>query len=236
MDATAVRDVAPDQAGAVGPEAGVGRPEGAPKPRLRGVLHAAMVLLVIAGTVALMIIARGWPQRVGCLVYAVCALQLFGFSAVYHLGEWQPRPEKVLRQIDHSNIFVFIAGTYTPIALGLLHGAPMIVLLALIWGVALLGVTLGVFALRAPRWLTAGLYVAMGWIAIGWLPTLWRSGGWLIPVLVLIGGVVYTLGAVVYARKRPDPAPGWFGFHEVFHACTVIAAICHWAAIALAVG
>jgi len=214
----------------------VGRPEGAPKPRLRGVLHAAMVLLVLAGTVALMIIARGWPQRVGCLVYAVCALQLFGFSAVYHLGEWQPRPEKVLRQIDHSNIFVFIAGTYTPIALGLLHGAPMIVLLALIWGVALLGVTLGVFALRAPRWLTAGLYVAMGWIAIGWLPTLWRGGGWLIPVLVLIGGVVYTLGAVVYARKRPDPAPGWFGFHEVFHACTVIAAICHWAAIALAVG
>jgi hemolysin III len=205
------------------------------KPRLRGVLHAAMVLLVIAGGVALIMLSRGWPQRVACVVDMLCALQLFGVSAVYHLGNWKQRPDKVLQQLDHSNIFIFIAGTYTPLAVGVLRGAPMVVLLALIWGVAVLGVALGVFALRAPRWLSAGLYVAMGWIAVGWMPLLWMRGGPAIPLLVLIGGVIYTGGAIVYARKRPNPAPAWFGFHEVFHACTVVAAICHWAAIALAV-
>jgi len=221
--------------GLVRPAGDEGTPRDPPKPRLRGVLHASMILVVIAGGVALMMLSRSWGPRIGSLVYLVCALQLFGVSAVYHLGAWKPRPEKVLRQLDHSNIFVFIAGTYTPLALGLLHGASLVTLLALIWAIAVLGVTLGVLALRAPRWIAAGLYVAMGWVAVAWMPALWKAGGWLIPVLVLIGGVIYTLGAVVYARKRPDPAPAWFGFHEVFHACTVVAAICHWVAIALAV-
>jgi hemolysin III len=205
------------------------------KPRLRGVLHASMVLLMIAGGVALMFISRGWPQRVACGVYMACGLELFGVSAVYHLGNWKPRPDKVLQQIDHSDIFLFIAGTYTPLAVGVLRGPSMVTLLVLIWGLGVLGVALGVFALRAPRWVSTGLYIAMGWVAVGWMPTIWVHGGAAIPILVLIGGVVYTFGAVVYARKRPNPSPAWFGFHEVFHACTVVAAICHWAAIALAV-
>jgi len=205
------------------------------KPRLRGVLHAAMVLLVIAGGVALMFLAREWPQRLACGVYMACGLELFGISAVYHLGNWKPRPDKVLQQIDHSDIFVFIAGTYTPLAVGLLHGASMWTLLGLIWGIAIVGVALGVFQLRAPRWLATGLYLAMGWVAVGWLPTMWIHGGAASPILVLVGGVFYSVGAVIYARKRPNPSPTWFGFHELFHAFTVVAAICHWAAIALAV-
>jgi len=205
------------------------------KPRLRGVLHAAMVLLVIAGGVALMFLARGWQQRVACGLYMACGLELFGISAVYHLGNWKSRLDKVLQQIDHSDIFLFIAGTYTPLAVGLLHGASMVALLVLIWALAIAGVSLGVFQLRAPRWLATGLYLAMGWVAVGWLPTMWMHGGPATPILILVGGVFYSVGAVIYARKRPNPSPVWFGFHELFHACTVVAAICHWAAIALAV-
>ena len=165
----------------------------------------------------------------------VCGLALFGVSAVYHLGNWRPRPDKVLQQIDHSDIFVFIAGTYTPLAVSLLHGWSRALLLALIWGCAALGVSLGAAQLKAPRWVATALYIAMGWIAIGWMPALWMAGGASVVILVLVGGVLYTTGAVIYAKKKPNPAPAWFGFHEIFHAFTVGAAICHWAAIALAV-
>ena len=204
------------------------------KPRLRGVLHASMTLLVIAGGVALMLMSHGWGVRLACVVYMVCGLALFGVSAVYHLGNWPVRPERVLQQIDHSNIFVFIAGTYTPLAVALLHGWSRVTLLALIWACATLGVGLGVLQLKAPRWLVAGLYVAMGWIAVAWMPAMWHVSPAVV-ILVLVGGIVYTLGAVVYAKKWPNPAPAWFGFHEIFHACTVVAAILHWIAIALAV-
>jgi len=205
------------------------------KPRLRGVLHASMTLLVIAGGVALILLSHSWGVRLACVVYMVCALLLFGVSAVYHLGNWGKKPDRVLQQIDHSDIFVFIAGTYTPLAVALLGGWPRVLLLVLIWTCAALGVSLGVLQLKAPRWVTAGLYVVMGWIAIAWLPALWMAGGATVVILVLVGGVVYTLGAVVYARRRPNPSPLWFGFHEIFHALTAVAAICHWVAIALAV-
>ncbi|MCL2465284.1 MAG: hemolysin III family protein [Micrococcales bacterium] len=205
------------------------------KPRLRGVLHASMTLLVIAGGVALILLSHSWGVRLACVVYMVCGLLLFGVSAVYHLGNWGKRPDRVLQQIDHSDIFVFIAGTYTPLAVALLQGWSRVLLLVLIWTCAALGVALGVFQLRAPRWVVAGLYVVMGWIAVAWLPALWMSGGAAVVILVLVGGVVYTLGALVYAKRWPNPAPAWFGFHEMFHALTVAAAICQWVAIALAV-
>jgi len=205
------------------------------KPRLRGVLHASMTLLIIAGGVALILLSHTWGVRLACVVYMVCGLQLFGVSAVYHLGNWRPRLDKVLQQIDHSDIFVFIAGTYTPLAVALLHGWSRTLLLALIWGCAVVGVSLSVLHVRAPRWVAAGLYVVMGWIAVAWLPALWMSGGASVVILVLVGGVVYTMGAMVYAKKWPDPAPAWFGFHEIFHAMTVAAAVCQWVAIALAV-
>jgi len=142
------------------------------KPRLRGVLHASMTLLVIAGGVALMLLSHTWGVRGACLVYMICGLLLFGVSAVYHLGNWGVRPEKVLQRIDHSDIFVFIAGTYTPLAVALLTGWSRVLLLVLIWVCAAVGVGLSVLHLKAPRWVTAGLYVAMGWIALGWLPTM----------------------------------------------------------------
>jgi len=205
------------------------------KPRLRGVLHASMTLLIIAGGIALIMMSHTWGARFACAIYMACGLLLFGVSAVYHLGNWRPRPDRVLQQIDHSDIFVFIAGTYTPLSVVLLSGWSRALLLSLIWGCAALGVALGVLHLRAPRWVAAGLYVAMGWCAIAWLPTMWHAGGPAIVILVLVGGVVYTLGALVYARRWPNPAPAWFGFHEIFHALTVAAAICHWVAIALAV-
>ena len=209
--------------------------ENGEKPRLRGVLHASMTLLVIAGGVALILLSHSWGVRLACVVYMVCGLLLFGVSAVYHLGNWGKRPEKVLQQVDHSDIFVFIAGTYTPLAVALLGGWSRVLLLSLIWACAVLGVSLGVLQLKAPRWVVAGLYIAMGWIAVAWLPALWVAGGPAVVILVLVGGVVYTLGAVVYAKRKPNPAPAWFGFHEIFHALTMAAAICQWVAIALAV-
>ena len=209
-------------------------PEFEEKPRLRGVIHASMTLLVIAGGVALILMSHTWGVRLACVIYMVCALELFAMSAVFHLGNWRPNPRRVLRQIDHSNIFVFIAGTYTPLAVALISGWSRVLLLVLVWVCAVVGVALGAFQLKAPRWLTAGLYVAMGWIALGWMPAMWHAGP-VIVVLVVVGGVIYTLGAVVYAKKWPNPAPAWFGFHEIFHAMTGVAAICHWIAIAMAV-
>ncbi|MDR0436419.1 MAG: hemolysin III family protein, partial [Propionibacteriaceae bacterium] len=197
------------------------------KPRMRGVLHAACTLTALAGGLMLIFMARGGAEIAAAAVYMAAALLLFGVSAVYHLGMWDHRRDKVLQLLDHSNIFIFIAGTYTPIAVGLLHGANMVVLISLIWGIAGLGVGLGMFALKTPRWVQAGLYVLMGWIAVGWMPVFWIASGPAVPILLLLGGIVYTMGAVVYAKQRPDPAPRWFGYHEVFHACTVIAAVLH---------
>jgi len=209
-------------------------PEFEEKPRLRGVIHASMTLLVIAGGVALILLSHSWSVRLACVVYMVCAMELFTVSAVFHLGRWRPNPRRVLRQIDHSNIFIFIAGTYTPLAVALLTGWSRVLLLVLIWVCAVVGVAMGALELKAPRWVTAGLYVVMGWIAVGWLPAMWHAGPAIV-ILVIVGGVIYTSGAVVYARKSPNPAPDWFGFHEIFHSMTVVAAICHWIAIALAV-
>jgi hemolysin III len=194
-----------------------------------------MTLLSLAGGLALIFYSRGAAQIAAVSVYLASGLLLFGVSAVYHLGMWNQRRDRVLQQMDHSNIFIFIAGTYTPLAIGLLGGANRVVLVSLAWGIAALGVILGAFALKTPRWVQAGLYVGMGWIAIGWMPSFWINSGPTIPILLLVGGLVYTLGAVVYAKKWPDPAPAFFGYHEIFHACTVVAAVLHWVAIFLAI-
>lgn len=204
------------------------------KPRLRGWLHAGMTPLALTGGILLIVFAPTALGKAGAAIYLACSLLLFGTSATYHRGRWSERVKAVLRRMDHSNIFLFIAGTYTPLALMLLHGASRVVLLSVIWGVAALGVLFRIFWLGAPRWLYTVLYVLMGWTAVGWLVPLYRSGGPLIVGLIIGGGLIYTLGAVVYGRKRPDPSPAWFGFHEIFHLCTILAAGCHFAAICLA--
>lgn len=204
------------------------------KPKLRGWLHTAMAPVVFFGGLVLAIFAPTLSGRIGGGVYLATALLLFGTSAAYHRGDWSPQRLALFRRVDHSNIFIFIAGTYTPLCLVLLDGASQIVLLSLIWGLAIVGTGFRLAWMTAPRWLYSSLYVAMGWVALWWLPSFWFTGGAAVVVLILIGGVVYSLGAVSYALQRPNPSPGWFGFHEVFHACTVVAAICHYVAIALA--
>lgn len=205
------------------------------KPKLRGWLHAGMWPILQLAGLALLVAAPTVVGRAGVAVYLVGASVLFGTSAVYHRGTWSERVGGVLRRLDHANIFLFIAGTYTPLSLMLLEGNDRVVLLALIWSVAAAGIVFKMLWMAAPRWLYTLLYLVMGWAAVGWLPQFWAAGGPLIVALIAVGGLVYTAGAVVYALKRPDPFPTWFGFHEIFHACTIVAALSHFAAITLAV-
>ena len=135
--------------------------------------------------------------------------------------------------MDHSNIYVFIAATYTPLALILLDGASRVVLLTLIWSAALGGLLFRLFWLSAPRWLYTALYIVMGWAALGWLRPFYLAAGLPVLILLVAGGACYTIGAVVYARKRPNPSPRWFGFHEIFHAATIAGFVCHYTAIAM---
>ncbi len=206
-----------------------------PKPRLRGWLHAATVPLLGAGIIVLICVAPGAGAKASLAVYLGCAILLFGNSALYHIGNWQPTTKAVFRRLDHSNIFIFVAGTYTPLAVILLTGASRILILTIIWTLAVAGVGFHLLWRNAPRWLNTALYIIMGWTAIWWLYDFWRSGGPAVVILTIAGGVIYSLGGVIYSRKWPDPSPRWFGFHEVFHACTIIAAFCHWTAVLLAV-
>ncbi|PIE99323.1 MAG: hemolysin [Propionibacterium sp.] len=205
------------------------------KPKLRGWLHAGMFPVMLVAGLALIIFAPTLVGRIGTGIYLLTALQLFGMSAIYHRGNWSPEQLATFRRIDHSNIFIFIAGTYTPLCLTLLEGNSRLILLILIWSIGIAGVFFRIFWLSAPRWLYSMLYVAMGWVALWWLPTFWVSGGPVIVLLLIAGGVIYSLGAVAYAAKKPNPNPEWFGFHEVFHSATILAALCHYTAIVLAI-
>jgi hemolysin III len=205
------------------------------KTRLRGWLHLfATPVFLIAG-LALMVVAPTVGLRAAAAVYVLSAMVLFGTSATYHLGTWSPRTLAVFRRADHANIFAFIAGTYTPLAVAMLSGTSRVLLLALIWIVAAAGMIMRILWLGAPRWLYTVLYVLAGWTAIFWLPQFWATGGPAVVILLVAGGLFYTAGAVAYALKRPNPVPGWFGFHEVFHLCTVLAAACQFASILIAV-
>lgn len=204
------------------------------KPRWRGWLHAGMAPLALFGGLVLLVLTPTVGGRAAAAVYTLTMLALFGNSAVYHRGTWSERVQRVFRRIDHANIYLFIAGTYTPLAVQLLAGTSRTALLALIWGCAATGVLFRVFWLGAPRWLYTALYVLMGWTALFWLVRFWMAGGPAVVLLVVVGGLIYSYGALVYGRKRPDPSPTLFGFHEIFHACTVAAALCHYAAICVA--
>ncbi|MCW2614026.1 MAG: hemolysin family channel protein [Frankiales bacterium] len=204
------------------------------KPRLRGVLHeAAFAISLITGT-ALVCLADGGRARTAATVYAVSVALLFGTSAAYHRGPWTGRSKEVMKRLDHSMIFILIAGTYTPFALLLLEGTVRWVILGLVWGGALSGVVLRNAVRRPARWLFVGLYLVLGWTALSVLPQLGDAGGTHVVVLLLVGGLFYTLGAIVYATKRPDPSPRWFGFHEVFHAFTLLAFVTHYLAVSFA--
>ncbi len=139
-----------------------------------------------------------------------------------------------MERLDHSMIYVLIAGTYTPFALLLLGGATRWVVFGVVWGGAVVGILARNLLPRSGRWLYTGLYLALGWVALGVLPDIYREGGLTVLVMLLVGGLFYSLGAVVYARRKPDPSPSWFGFHEVFHALTVVGFTCHYIAVSIA--
>jgi hemolysin III len=176
--------------------------------------------------------AHGARAAVAANVYGLSLFTLFGVSALYHRPTWTPRAHLVMRRLDHSAIFLLIAGTYTPFCL-LLGGRCGTAMLAVVWGGAALGFMRAIFWPRAPRWLAAGLYVLLGWAVVPVLPALDVALGWGALALLGVGGLLYTLGAVIYAARRPDPFPRVFGYHEVFHALVVAAATCH---LAVAVG
>jgi hemolysin III len=208
--------------------------KGTVKPKLRGWLHAGTFPAVLVAGTALVCLAPTTAARVAALVFALSAALLFGTSAVYHRGDWSPRWAGVLRRMDHSNIFLIIAGTYTPLAVTTLPPDEARVLLTIVWVGALAGVAFRVFWIGAPRWLYTPVYLALGWVAVGYLGDFAAGGGTAVAVLVVVGGLLYSLGAVAYGTKRPNPSPRWFGFHEVFHAFTVIAFAAHYVGISLA--
>jgi hemolysin III len=205
------------------------------KPKLRGWLHLAAFPLVTLASIVLVVMAPDTRSRAASAIFGLTAAMLFGTSALYHRGHWSPRTEKLLKRFDHSNIFLIIAGSYTPLTILLLPQSKAKVLLWLVWGGALAGVAFRVFWVGAPRWLYTPAYIALGWAAVIYLPDFLRHGGPAVLSLVVLGGVLYTLGGIVYALKRPDPAPKWFGFHEVFHTFTVAAYVAHYIGISMTV-
>ncbi|MDX3239304.1 hemolysin III family protein [Streptomyces sp. ME03-5709C] len=203
------------------------------KPKLRGWLHAGMFPAVLVAGVVLTAFAASTRGRIACAVFTLTACALFGVSALYHRGDWGPRASAVLRRLDHANIFLIIAGTYTPFTLLLLPDGKQELLLWLVWAGALAGIAFRVLWVGAPRWLYTPCYIALGWAAIFFLPDFLRHGGTAVLVLIIAGGLLYSVGAVVYGTKRPNPSPRFFGFHEVFHSFTLAAFIIHYVGISL---
>ncbi|WP_283137330.1 PAQR family membrane homeostasis protein TrhA [Rhizohabitans arisaemae] len=205
------------------------------KPRLRGWLHAGAFPVVLVGGLALVAFGPTLTARLAAVVYALSSALLFGVSAAYHRGRLSPRVAEVLRRFDHANIYLIIAGTYTPFALLALDGVARGAVLAVIWTGALAGVVFRVVWIGAPRWLYTGLYIVLGWVAVFVLPQLVAGAGLWAVLLVILGGVLYSAGGIVYGLKRPDPSPRWFGFHEVFHAFTLAAYLLQYIAVSLVV-
>ena len=196
------------------------------RPLFRGYLHAgAAVVAALGGTYLVALSGGDRPRQLSMIVYGTSLTLLFAFSAVYHVHTWAPARRAILRRIDHANIFVLIAATYTPISFNLLSGWWRVSVLGAVWGAALVGVGTAVAGVKLRRWARAGLYVGMGWIAAVALGQISAAVPWPAIGLLITGGVLYSLGALLYARRWPDPWPLVFGYHEVFHLLTIAAAI-----------
>jgi hemolysin III len=206
------------------------------KPRLRGVSHQWAAAVAVVAGVVLVVIADPGEARIGATIYALSVIALFTTSATYHRVNWtSPDTRRWMRRLDHAMIFVLIAGTYTPFALIALHGDLATVILIVVWGGALLGIVEQAIWVEAPNFAVAIPYVALGWVAVAATPQMLDSIGLLATLGVAVGGVLYTVGALVYARQRPDPVPSVFGYHEVFHVLVIVAAAVHYAVVAFAV-
>lgn len=205
------------------------------RPRLRGVLHQYACAVAVAIGCILVSGAGSDRARLAAAIYASTLAALFGVSAAYHRIVWRPSLRPWMKRLDHSMIFLFIAGSYTPFAALALHGTTALVVLAVVWTGAALGVGSRLLWHRASRWVTVPLYIGLGWVAAFIVPQLIGGAGVAPFVLLCVGGVAYTIGGVMYALRRPDPAPKIFGYHEVFHLMTVVAAVCHYVAVSFVV-
>lgn len=204
------------------------------KPSWRGWIHAGTFPLAIVAGIVLISVAEGAAAKASSAVFMATSLLLFGISAVYHRFNWKPATLAFFRRLDHSNIFLLIAGTYTPLAVNALHPPQSVILLVVIWTATAIGIAFRILWLSAPRYLYVALYILLGFGALLYVGDL-VAANVATMILVVVGGLAYTTGAVFYALKRPNPVPGVFGFHELFHACTVVAFLCHWTAILLLV-
>jgi hemolysin III len=201
------------------------------RPRFRGVTHQyAFFASLITGAV-LLIAAPTRKASVAAAVYAVSVSALFGTSALYHRITWRPSARRWMRRLDHSMIFVLIAGTYTPFAVLVLHGTVARVVLAVVWGGALAGIVLKLVWIDSPKWLIATVYLALGWVGVVTVPQMLSRAGVGAVTLLVAGGLLYSVGAIVYALRRPDPSPAVFGYHEIFHLLVIAAAATHYAAV-----
>ena len=202
------------------------------KPTWRGWIHTGVLPIVIAGGVLLIVLANGLPAKAAAAIFFACSFLLFGNSALYHRFNWKPRTKKILKRIDHANILLLIAGSYTPITLLALPREKAFLLMWIIWGTAILGIGFRVFWIHAPRWLYVPIYIGMGWVALAFVADFMNANAPMM-ILILVGGLCYTIGAMAYAFKWPGKNARNFGFHEVFHALTVAAFLCHWTGILL---
>ena len=205
------------------------------KPRLRGVIHQYSFWVAIGLAAVLVWRASTAKGTAAMAIYGLGLIGLFGISALYHRPDWKPKARAWMRRLDHSMIYVFIAASVTPFALLVLDGSLAWVALAIAWGGAALGVLLSILWVNAPKWLNVIIYVGLGWVGVVCAPQIFASLGWWAIVGLVLSGVLYTAGAVIYATGRPDPAPKTFGYHELFHSLVTGAAGTHYVVIAVLV-
>jgi hemolysin III len=210
----------------------VSEPPAEVKPTWRGWIHAGTFPVAIVLGIILIVLADGVAAKVSSSIFVLSSLLLFGNSALYHRFNWKPRTKVLLKRIDHANIFLLIAGSYTPLTVLCLTQPKQTILLSIIWGGAGLGILFRIFFIRAPRWLYVPLYILLGWAALAFIVDFYNANA-ITMTLILIGGLFYTTGAVVYGLKKPNPFPGKFGFHEIFHTFTLLAFLSHWVGIFL---
>jgi len=207
---------------------------GATIPKLRGWFHLGATPLVIVASLVLFILSRD-SFKFAVALYSLTAIALFSVSAIYHRVPWSPAKKKIWRRLDHANINLLIAGSYTPFAVSLLHGSDRTILLSVIWTGALIGVAVRVFWIGAPRWLYVANYLVLGWVAVLYTPQMYREGGLWVLLPILFGGLLYSIGAIFYALKRPGRDAKYFGFHELFHIFVLAAWISQYLAVSIAI-
>jgi len=203
------------------------------KPRLRGWLHAITTPLAFISFLVLLVLSENVLVRVGVAVFMLSAIILFGVSGVYHTGRWSARARMLWKRLDHANIFILIAGSYTPFSLLLLSPRNAAIMLSIVWGGTILGVLFRLFWVHAPRALYVGLYLLLGWVALIFMGDFVSGTPVAVFVLMVVGGGLYTIGAIVYGLRWPDPWPRWYGFHEVFHTLTIAAFVVHYIGVSL---